>query len=107
ARGGGGRGGGRPPLPHPVTVTTAVWLALAAIVLAAAFVATRHTPWLRVDDRAGTWVLRQLAGIRTPWLTDVARGINVAGSGWGGSGLGPSGVAPAVAFLPWRHLLGV
>jgi hypothetical protein len=50
-----------------VTVTTAAWPALAAIVLAAAFVATQHTPWLRVDDRAGTWVLRRLAGIRTPW----------------------------------------
>jgi tRNA A-37 threonylcarbamoyl transferase component Bud32 len=87
-----------------VTVTTAAWLALAAIVLAAAFVAT-HTPWLRVDDRAGTWVLRQLAGIRTPWLTDVARGINVAGSGWGASVLGLSVVALTIAFRRWRHLL--
>jgi hypothetical protein len=88
-----------------VTVTTAAWLALAAIVLAAAFVATQHTPWLRVDDRAGTWVLRQLAGIRTPWLTDVARGINVAGSGWGASALGLSVVALTLAFRRWRHLL--
>jgi membrane-associated phospholipid phosphatase len=94
-----------PPLPHPVTVTTAAWLALAAIVLAAAFVATQHTPWLRVDDRVGTWVLRQLAGIRTPWLTDVARGINVAGSGWGASVLGLSVVALTMAFRRWRHLL--
>jgi hypothetical protein len=94
-----------PPLPHPVTVTTAAWLALAAIVLAAAFVATQHTPWLRVDDRAGTWVLRQLAGMRTPWLTDVAMGINVAGSGWGASVLGLSVVALTMAFRRWRHLL--
>jgi membrane-associated phospholipid phosphatase len=94
-----------PPLPHPLTVTTAAWLALAAIVLAAAFVATQHTPWLRVDDRAGTWVLRQLAGIRTPWLTNVARGINVAGSGWGASVLGLSVVALAMVFRRWRHLL--
>jgi len=79
--------------------------ALAAIVLAAAFVTTQHTPWLRVDDRAGTWVLGQLAGIRRPWLTDVARGINVAGSGWGASVLGLSVVALAMAFRRWRHLL--
>jgi hypothetical protein len=94
-----------PPLPHPVAVTTAAWLALAAIVLGAAFVATQHTPWLRVDDRASTWVLRQLAGMRTPWLTDVARGINVAGSGWGASVLGLSVVVLAMAFRRWRHLL--
>ena len=94
-----------PPLPHPVTITTTAWLVLAAIVLAAAFVATVHAPWLRTDDRAGTWVLRQLAGIRTPWLTDVAKGINVAGSGWGASVLGLSVVALVIAFRRWRHLL--
>ena len=63
--------GAPPPLPHPVTLTTTAWLILVALVLAGAFVATQHTPWLRIDDRASTWVLRSLAGIRTPWLTDV------------------------------------
>ena len=75
--------GAPPPLPHPVTITTTAWLVLVGIVLAAAFAAAQEAPWLRVDDRAGTWVLRQLAVIRTPWLTDVANGIDVAGSGWG------------------------
>jgi len=93
-----------PPLPHPVTVTTAAWLVLAAAGLAVAFVAAQRTWWLRADDRAGTWVLRQLAAIRTPWLTDVANGINVAGSGWGASVLGLSVVALAIAFRRWRHL---
>ena len=75
--------GAPPPLPYRVTISSAAWLVLAAIVLAAAFAAAQEAPWLRADDRAGTWVLRQLAGIRTPWLTDVANGINTAGSGWG------------------------
>ena len=96
--------GAPPPLPHPVTFTTTAWLVLAAVVLAAAFVAAQEAPWLRVDDRAGTWVLRQLAVIRTPWLTDVANGINVAGSGWGASVLGLSVVALTIAFRRWRHL---
>src|SRR5215472_13924932 len=74
-----------PPLPHPVTITTTMWLVLVAMVLAGAFVAAQHTPWLRIDDRVSTWVLRLLAGIRTPWLTDVAKGLNVAGSSGGGS----------------------
>jgi tRNA A-37 threonylcarbamoyl transferase component Bud32/membrane-associated phospholipid phosphatase len=94
-----------PPLPHPVTITTTVWLVLGAVVLAGAFLASQHTPWLRIDDRAGTWVLRQLAGIRTPWLTAVANGINVAGSGWGTSVLGLSVVALTMMFRRWRHLL--
>ena len=46
-----------------------------------------------------------LAGIRTPWLTDVANGINGAGSGWGATALGLSVVALTMAFRRWRHLL--
>jgi tRNA A-37 threonylcarbamoyl transferase component Bud32 len=93
-----------PPLPHPVTITTTAWLVLAAIALAGGFAAAQHTSWLGIDDRAGTWVLRQLAVARTPWLTEVANGINVAGSGWGVSVLGLSVVALTMAFRRWRHL---
>ena len=97
--------GAPPPLPHPVTITTTAWLVLMAMILAGAFVASQHAPWLRVDDRVSTWVLRLLAGVRTPWLTDVANGINAAGSGWGVTVLGVSVVALAIAFRRWRHLL--
>src|SRR5213082_1980265 len=74
--------GAPPPLPHPISLTTTAWVILAALAVAAAFVATQHAPSLRIDDRASTWVLRQLAAIRTPWLTDVARAIKAAGTGW-------------------------
>ena len=97
--------GAPPPLPHPVIITTTAWLVLVAVALAGAFLAAQHTPWLRIDDQASTWVLRQLAGIRTPWLTDVASGINAAGSGWGATVLGLSLVALTMAFRRWRHLL--
>ena len=92
------------PAVHPITISARTWLLLVAVSLAAAFVAAQRTPWLRVDDRACTWVLRQLAEVRTPWLTDVANGINGAGSGWGASVLGLSVVALAMAFRRWRHL---
>jgi hypothetical protein len=97
--------GAPPPLPHPFAVSTAAWLVLGAVALAGAFLASQHTPWLRIDDRFSTWVLRWLAGMRTPWLTDVASGINVAGSGWGATVLGLSVVALTMAFRRWRHLL--
>ena len=73
--------------------------------LAGSFLALQHTPWLQMDDRVSTWVLRSLTGVRTPWLTDVANGINAAGSGWGVTVLGVSVVALMVAFRRWRHLL--
>ena len=97
--------GAPPPLPHPFAVSTAAWLVLGAAVIAGAFLASQHTPWLRVDDRFSTWVLRWLAGMRTAWLTDVASGINAAGSGWGATALGLSVVALTMAFRRWRHLL--
>ncbi len=56
-------------------------------------------------DRLSTRVLHILAGIRTPWLTDVANGIKVAGSGWGVTVVGLSVVALTMAFRRWRHLL--
>ncbi|HYX57429.1 MAG TPA: hypothetical protein VE888_00310, partial [Streptosporangiaceae bacterium] len=97
--------GAPPPLPHPITVSTTAWLVLGAVVLAGAFLASQHTPWLRIDDRASTSVLHLLAGMRTPWLTDVANGINSAGSGWGVTVLGLSVVALTMAFRRWWHLL--
>jgi membrane-associated phospholipid phosphatase len=97
--------GAPPPLPHPVAITTTVWLVLVAVVLAGAFVASQHTPWLRIDDRVSTWVLRPLAGIRTPWLTGVANAIKVAGTSWGVTVLGLSVVALTMVFRRWRHLL--
>jgi tRNA A-37 threonylcarbamoyl transferase component Bud32 len=96
--------GAPPPLPHPATITTTAWLVLAAVVLAAACVAAQEAPWLRADDQAGTWVLRQLAVIRTPWLTQVANQINAAGSGWGPDVLALSVVAGTIAFRRGRHL---
>ena len=97
--------GAPPPLPHPFAISTAAWLILALAVLATAFLVSLHSSALRVDDRFSTWVLRGLAGIRTPWLTDVAVGIKNAGSGWGVTILGFLAVALIMVFRRWRHLL--
>jgi membrane-associated phospholipid phosphatase/tRNA A-37 threonylcarbamoyl transferase component Bud32 len=97
--------GAPPPLPRPTAVSTTAWLVLTAVVLAGAFLVSQHMPSLRLDDRASTWLLRRLAAIRTPWLTDVANGIKVAGSDWGVTVIGLSVVALTMAFRRWRQLL--
>ena len=97
--------GAPPPLPHPVSVTTRAWLALAVAVLAAVIVILVKAPSLRLDDQVNAVVLRFFARARTPWLTDVARGITAACSGWGATVLGLSAVAATMAFRRWRHLL--
>ena len=97
--------GAPPPLPHPVSVTTKAWLILAVVVLAGVIVISLRAPSLRLDNQVNTAVLRFFARARTPWLTDVARGISAAGSGWGATVLGLSAVVLTVAFRRWRHLL--
>jgi membrane-associated phospholipid phosphatase/tRNA A-37 threonylcarbamoyl transferase component Bud32 len=97
--------GAPPPLPHPITITTTAWLLLVIVIVTGAFLISEDTPWLRVGDGTSTRFLRLLAEVRTPWLTDIARGINAAGSGWGVTVVGLSVVALAMVFRRWRHLL--
>src|SRR5262249_55960194 len=75
---------GPPPLRRRgrIAVTTVAWVALAAVLVAGAFLVSERTPWRAALDRASTWILQQLATVRTPWLTDVANGINAAGLYW-------------------------
>ena len=97
--------GAPPPLPHPVSVTTRAWLVLAAVVLAGVIVILVRAPSLRLDDQVNAAVLRLFARARTPWLTDMARGISAACSGWGAAVIGLSAVVLTLAFRRWRHLL--
>ena len=97
--------GAPPPLPHPIAITTTAWLLFAAVIVAAAFVVSERTPWLRLGDRANTWFLRLLAEVRMPWLTDVARAINAACSGRGVTVVGLSVLVLTMIFRRGRHLL--
>ncbi len=97
--------GAPPPLPHPFRVTTTAWLLLAVVIVTCAFLISQRTAWLRLDDRANTWLLRLFADARTPWLTSLASGIKEAGSAWGATVVGLSVVALMMIFRRWRHLL--
>jgi tRNA A-37 threonylcarbamoyl transferase component Bud32/membrane-associated phospholipid phosphatase len=97
--------GAPPPLPWRPSMTTTAWLALAAIIVVAAFQITYWSVWRRPGDQADTWLLRQLAMGRTAWLTDLANAIKVAGSGWGVTVIGLAVVLPTMIFRRWRQLL--
>jgi tRNA A-37 threonylcarbamoyl transferase component Bud32 len=96
--------GAPPPLPHPIAITTTAWVLLAVVIVACAFLFSARTPWLRSGDQASTWLLRLPADVRTPWLTDVANGINAAGTGWAVTAVGVSVVVLTMVFRRWRHL---
>jgi len=96
--------GAPPPLPHRIGLTTTAWLALAAILVSAAFLVAELTPWQRAGNQASTWLLRQLAAVRTPGLTGPADWINTTGSTWHPA-IGVAVVLLLVVFRRWRHLL--
>jgi membrane-associated phospholipid phosphatase len=97
--------GAPPPLPWRPSMSTTAWLILAAVIVLAAFHISYWTVWRRPGDHADTWVLRQLAAGRTPWVTDLANAIKVAGTGWGVTVLGLSVALLTMIFRRWRHLL--
>jgi len=85
-------------------VSTTAWVLVAVVTVAFAFLFSEIAPWRRLSDQADTWVLRQVAEVRMPWLTDVANGINAVGSGWGIIAVGVSVVVLIMVFRRWRHL---
>jgi tRNA A-37 threonylcarbamoyl transferase component Bud32/membrane-associated phospholipid phosphatase len=92
-----------PPLPHRITLSTTAWLTLVAIIVTGAFLISERTLWRRTGDHASTWLLRQLAGIRTPWLTDLANWVNDTVLSWHPLVVVALVIAIAV-FRRWRHL---
>ena len=95
--------GAPPPLPRRITVTTTAWLLLVVVTVGGGLLAAADTPWRRVGNHLSTWLLRIPAAIRTPWLTHVAEGINVAGLDWQPV-IGIAVVLLTIVFRRWRQL---
>jgi len=96
--------GAPPPLPRQIGLSTTAWLALAAILVSGAFLVSERTPWLRTGDQASTWLLRQLAAVRTAGLTGLADWINATGVTWHPA-IGVAVVLLLIVFRRWRRLL--
>jgi membrane-associated phospholipid phosphatase len=95
--------GAPPPLPRRITVTTTAWLLLVVVTVGGGFLAAEDTPWRRAGNHLSTWLLWLPAAIRTPWLTHVAEGINVAVLDWHPV-IGIAVVLLTMAFRRWRQL---
>jgi hypothetical protein len=63
-----------------------------------------RAPVLPAGDQASTWLLRQLAAVRTPWLTDLANWINDLVISWHPV-IAVAVVLLTAVFRRWRHLL--
>ncbi|HEV7186612.1 MAG TPA: phosphatase PAP2 family protein [Blastococcus sp.] len=92
-----------PPLPRHLNASGKWWLALSALVIVAwiVVVATGIVP---VFDLADTRMLQAIAGLRTPWLTDVADVAGVLASSTGIYVLWLANLVLLLGFRRWRHL---
>jgi tRNA A-37 threonylcarbamoyl transferase component Bud32/membrane-associated phospholipid phosphatase len=92
-----------PPLVRSIGFSGKAWLALAGCLVVATVLGLRYTP--RAIDHFDTTILRQLARVRVDSITDLARWVNSAGSGWWVTVVGLMTVALLMVFRRWRHLL--
>ncbi|MDQ4133206.1 MAG: phosphatase PAP2 family protein [Actinomycetota bacterium] len=89
-------------MPRKIGTSGAVWLVLAVVAAAnlAALGFEQPVPAARFE----TSILVALAGLRTPWLSDLMGGINTFGSYWGHTVLAWGLILAVIAFRRWRHL---
>lgn len=95
--------GAPPPLARSIGISGKAWLALAVGLVLTTVLGLRYTP--RTIDYLDTAALQLLADARIGWLTDLARWIKSAGSGWSVTVIGLTNVVLLMIFRRWRHLL--
>ena len=96
--------GAPPPLPRSIGTTGTAWIAAAAVLVILSVVAMSFEGAGRLVNQVDAAILRQFAGLRTEWLTDVADRIDRLGSGWTISVIGFAWLVALVALRRWRHL---
>jgi membrane-associated phospholipid phosphatase/tRNA A-37 threonylcarbamoyl transferase component Bud32 len=84
-------------------LTGKAWVVLAAVALVN-LVFLRFTRQPRPLAHFETAVLRRLAELRTPWLSDVMGAVNRTLARWGPGVLGYATVIGLIALRRWRHL---
>src|SRR5262245_328835 len=96
--------GAAPPLPRSLGSTGRLWLTVLGVFVAWIAVLVFWAPARRVTDQADAAVLRQIVRLRTPWLTQIARGIDRIGPGWILTLVAIGLFVAQMVFRRWRHL---
>ena len=97
--------GAPPPLPRSIGFSGRSWLIGSAILAVWLIVILSSDTASRVTTRFDATILRGLARLRTPWLTDVMSAIDRLASGWAITGVGVALLVALAALRRWRHLL--
>src|SRR5215207_6111702 len=96
--------GARPPLPKSVGRTGTMWLVAVAALLAWVIVLFVSPAARRLTDRLDSAALRQIAELRTGWLTDVMTAVDRIGTGWTLTAMAVGTIVLQMVFRRWRHL---
>jgi membrane-associated phospholipid phosphatase/tRNA A-37 threonylcarbamoyl transferase component Bud32 len=97
--------GAPPPLPRSLGTSGKTWRALEVALLVWVPAALSIEPVLRFAERADIRFLREVAELRTPWLTDIAVRADRLATGWALTITGGALVVALMVFRRWRHLL--
>ena len=96
--------GAPPPLPRSIGVSGKGW-AVAMVALLLWVLLVTRTEWARrVTERADAAFLREIARLRTDWLTDVFEPVNRIASGWTITVISVGLLIAMMVFRRWRHL---
>ena len=96
--------GAPPPLPRQIGRSGRGWFAVAALFSIWLIIMTVSPGARRMTDRVDAAVLRQVATIRTGWLSTAARAVDRVATGWTMFVVTLLLLVATVAFRRWRHL---
>ncbi len=96
--------GAPPPLPRHIGATGKGLLACSVALLSWSVVMAESEWARRVTDQTDAAVLRQIARLRTDWLSDRLTAVHLVGSGWTITTVAAGLILVMIAFRRWRHL---
>jgi tRNA A-37 threonylcarbamoyl transferase component Bud32/membrane-associated phospholipid phosphatase len=96
--------GAPPPLPRHFGRSGRGWMALLAAVIVWLVVTSQSLAARRATDQVDAFISRALAGVRTPWLTRLARGVDRVATGWTLFFVAIALLVATLVFRRWRHL---
>jgi tRNA A-37 threonylcarbamoyl transferase component Bud32 len=96
--------GAAPPLPRRLSRAAKWWLAVLAV-LGAVLIVVLVSPTARhAGGQVDTAVVRALAEVRTPWLTEAARFVDRVATGWTRTVVSVALLLALMIVKRWRHL---